>query len=198
MQAHSRSDEISAAIANCIQSATAWSGTFFRATTTSYANSLELLSGKGSQKHGGRWTPPGLFRSVYGSLDPYTAMSETLGQYENYGIPVSQGMPLVIVGVIARLQAVLDIDSLEFLSPLGLTVADLVQVNWNSEQDAGHEALTQAVGRNAYAAGLEAILVPSSSVAAKRNIVIFPRRRRKGSSIRIENVRELPKRKGKA
>ena len=139
MTEHPRSSEISAAIAQRMPHAGAWSGTFFRATVTSYANSVDLLSGKGSGV-GGRWNPPG-YRSVYGSLDPHIAMAESLANYEDYGIPLSQAMPLVFVGVNARLQAVLDVMSAEFLDPLGLTVAGLSQIDWQAEQDAGREAL---------------------------------------------------------
>ena len=101
-------------------------------------------------------------------------------------------MPLVVVGVTVKLQAVLDIAAAEFLNPLGLSIADLTQLNWRAEQLADREALTQAIGRQACAAGLEAIIVPSARAPLKRNIVVFPQRRRTGSSIRIENVRKLP------
>ncbi|HEX4141912.1 MAG TPA: RES family NAD+ phosphorylase [Pirellulales bacterium] len=194
MLEHPRSEEIAAAIAQCMPHAGVWSGTFFRATATSYANSVDLLSGKGSARSGGRWNPPG-YRSVYGSLDPHTAMSESLANYEDHGIPLSQAMPLVFVGVDAHLQAVLDVMSTEFLDRLDLTIAGLSQFDWQAEQDAGREALTQAIGRAAYAAGLEGILVPSARVSAARNIVVFPQRRRKGSSLRVENARRLPKKK---
>jgi RES domain-containing protein len=196
MTEHPRSDEIAAVLAQCMPYSGPWSGAFFRATVTSYANLADLLSGKGSARFGGRWNPPGC-RSVYGSLDPHTAMSESLANYEDHGIPLSQAMPLVFVGINARLQAVLDVTSAEFLAPLGLTISDLLRVDWQAEQDAGREGLTQAIGRAAYVAGVEGILVPSARVSASQNIVVFPQRRRKGSSLRVENARRLPKKKGR-
>lgn len=195
MQQDARTHEIETAVARCDRVIAPWNGTLYRMTTVGYSNRLDLLSGKGSQTVGGRWTPQGMFRSIYGSLDPHTAMAESLGNFQDRGIPISQAMPLVVVGVVAKLQAVLDVTSDAFLKPLGLTVADLTQLNWKAEQSAGREALTQAIGRCAYAADLEGIIVPSSRAPAGRNIVIFPQRRLKGSSLKIENVRDLPKRK---
>jgi RES domain-containing protein len=195
MQHHPRSADIANAMAACLPHVGAWDGTFFRMTTVSYANRLDLLTGKGSQVHGARWTPKGRFRSVYGSLDPHTAMAENLGNYEDYGIPISQAMPLVVVGVVARLQSVLDISAAKFLDPLGVSIADLAQLDWKAEQAADREALTQAIGRQAYAARVEAILAPSARTPVGRNIIVFPQNRLKGSSLRIENVRDLPKRK---
>jgi RES domain-containing protein len=194
MQAHPRSAEIAAAIAKCIRHVDAWEGAFFRFTTIRYANRVDLVSGKGSQVYGGRWNPKGSFRSVYGSLDPHTAMAEVLGSYRDRGIPISKATPRVVVSIAARLQAVLDVSSNEFLDSLGLSISDLTQLDWKAEQLAGREALTQAVGRQAYAARLEAIIVPSTRAPAEKNIVVFPRRGRRGSTMRTENARDLPKR----
>lgn len=120
-------------------------------------------------------------------------MAEALANYRESGIPVSRAMPLVFVGVVAKFQAVFDITAKPFLDALGLTIADLISVNWKAEQAAAREALTQAIGRLSYAANVEALLVPSARLAGEYNIVTFPRRRRTGSSVRIDNVRRLPK-----
>jgi RES domain-containing protein len=94
---------------------------------------------------GGRWTPPALFRAVYGSLDPHTAMEEALGNYQDRGIPISRAMPLVVVAVHFKLKAVLDVTAAAFLNHLGLSTAALTQLDWRAEQLAGREALTQAI-----------------------------------------------------
>jgi RES domain-containing protein len=120
-------------------------------------------------------------------------MAESLANYEDYGIPISQAMPLVFVAVKIRLQSVLDITVPQFLRPLGLKIDDLTQIGWRAEQGTDQEPLTQAIGRLAYEAKLEAILVPSSRARGDLNVVYFPQRRRAGSSIKIQGVRDLPK-----
>ena len=171
-----------------------WAGVFYRATGVRYANSRDLLAGEGSSQIGGRWNPPGI-RAIYGSLHHLTAMHESLANYEDHGIPPSQAMPLVFVGINARLQAILDIAEMQFLKPLGLAIADLVRVDWRAEQDAGNASLDpgdRPTGIRRQIGGFAGAVGPRSRL---RNIVVFPQRRRKGSSIRIENVRQLPKKK---
>jgi hypothetical protein len=46
--------------------------------------------------------------------------------------------------------------------------------------DKRREALTQAVGRIAFEAGLEGLLVPSAQVRKSKNLVVFPENLRLG------------------
>jgi RES domain-containing protein len=62
----------------------------YRTSGIDYANRNDLLSGAGSKLHGARWTPKGAFPAVYGSLDPQTALLESLGTGGRYGIPYEQ------------------------------------------------------------------------------------------------------------
>lgn len=59
---------------------------------------------------------------------------------------------------------------------LGLSITRLFAVDWRAEQDAGREALTQAVGRGAFEAGLQGLLVPSHAHRKAKgvNVVVFP------------------------
>lgn len=77
-------------IGRCIPRLITFSGTICRAVGTKYANSSDLLTGEGAKKFGGRWNPPGLFGAVYGSLDPYAALAETVGSYGHCSIPFEQ------------------------------------------------------------------------------------------------------------
>jgi hypothetical protein len=76
-----------------------------------------------------------------------------------------------------------------------VTENELIATDWISIQDAGEEALTQAIGRIAWEVRLEGLLVPSARVAGAGNLVLFPGRRRKGSSWKIQGARDLPKRR---
>lgn len=192
MQPFPRSPLLQRRLERTLGKAAAWKGTFYRATTIDYANRLDLMSGLGSRISGARWTPPDLFAAVYGCLEPEAAMSEALANYREFGIPLSQAMPLVFVAVTVETQAVLDFTDPAVQRALGVTTRRMVNTNWQRLQERGEEALTQCLGRLAWEASLEGILVPSAPVKGATNIVLFPNRRRKGSSWKIHRSRSLP------
>jgi RES domain-containing protein len=99
----------------------------------------------------------------------------------------------VRVAINLQLQRVLDLSSPAALKALGVTRKELAAVDWEVEMDAGNEALTQAIGRLAFDAKLEGIIVPSSRTEGGKNLVLFPGRRLAGSSWKIVGARELPK-----
>jgi len=113
-------------------------------------------------------------------------MAESLANYREFGIPVSQAMPLVFVAVVAKVQAVLDLTSDEVQTHLGISTRRMISISWQKSQARGEEALTQALGRLAWEEKLEGILVPSARRRGAQNIVLFPSRRLRGSSWKIE------------
>lgn len=181
---------------SCSKSVIAWSGTFYRATTLEYANRHDLLAGEGSRNNGGRWNAAGSFNAVYGSLKPETAMAEALGNYRDYGIPVAEAMPLVFVAIAVEVQVLLDFTNHDIQRKLGVSRRRMRTASWSESLDRGQESITQALGRIAFEEQLEGILVPSARVRNESNVVLFPRRRRRGSSWKIVRARKLP-RKGK-
>jgi len=68
----------------------------------------------------------------------------------------------------------------------------MVTEDWIGAQNANQESLTQAIGRAAHAAGLEAVLVPSSAFKTGKNLVWFPENLEQGSTVNIQNVGRLP------
>jgi RES domain-containing protein len=193
MPEHPRTAELRDAMQICLPLAVTWSGTIFRYTNVRYANRTDLLSGAGSRRCGQRWNPPGIFNCVYGSLEPHTATAEALQMSTAFGIPPSKMRPRVFVAIDLQLQAVLDLREPRILATLAVTEKQLVSIDWLSAQDAGEEPLTQAIGRIAWEAKLEGLLVPSARVVGAGNLVLFPGCRRKGSSWRIQGARDLPK-----
>lgn len=193
MRPYPQSELLQRRLERTLGKATVWAGTFYRATTIEYANRRDLLTGLGSRMAGARWTPPGAFASVYGCLEPETAMSEALANYREFGIPLSKAMPLVFVAVTVESQAVLDLTDTVVQRVLGITTRRMISTPWQRQQERGDEALTQCLGRLAWEASLEGILVPSARVKGATNIVLFPNRRRKGSSWKIHRSRSLPK-----
>jgi RES domain-containing protein len=189
---HSDTDLLRERLRLCRSHVGSWSGTCYRATTIEYANHRDLLAGVGSRETGGRWNPPKLFNAVYGCLEPETAMAESLGNFRDYGIPVSQAMPLVFVAVVVKARAVLDLTADAVQAQLRVTTRRMLAVNWQARQESGEEALTQAIGRIAWEEKLEGLLVPSVRRRSARNIVLFPSCRRRGSSWKIQRVEDLP------
>jgi RES domain-containing protein len=189
---HPDTDVLRRGIDRCVAFLTAFSGKMCRAVSARYANSQDLLTGEGAKKHGGRWNPPGLFRAVYGTLDPYAALAETVGVYGHYNIPFEQRLPLVLIAIDVRLVRVLDLTDGKLRRHLGVSKERMLVADWQIAQTQGSEGLTQAIGRLAWEANVEALLVPSLKLKKERNLVVFPDQMQKRSQLKIVNRRELP------
>ena len=192
VQAHPETLRLFDAMQRCLDSAAAWNGWICRATTLKYANSRDLLSGKGAKDHGGRWNPKGGFASVYGALEPATAIEETLGHYRRAGIPFSVAMPLVLIAVEGTLGATLDLTDGKLRQRIRVSEKTMRTCDWKRAQHDGVESVTQALGRIAFELKLEGILVPSSVLAGATILVAFPDNFRRGSQLRIDRVEDLP------
>jgi RES domain-containing protein len=193
MRRYPQTDKLRERVRQCLPLAQPWKGTMYRATTLEYANRGDLLAGVGSRKAGARWTPPGTFNAVYASLEPETAMAEALANYRDFGIPISEAMPLVFVAVEVKVQALLDLTVSDVQQMLRILPRKMIATAWEAEQERGNEALTQAIGRIAWEEKLEGLLVPSARQKGAANIVLFPGRRRRGSSWKIHRARKLPR-----
>lgn len=175
-------------VRRCAPLAIEWTGTIYRSAGLRYANGRDLLSGAGSRRCGGRWNPPGAFAAVYGSLSPETAMAECLVHHRYFGIPVTRAMPRIFVGVQASLRRVLDLTSPRVLKALRITAADLRSEDWRLANDQGREALTQSLGRAAFAARWEGLLAPSAWVAEAVNLAAFPANLQGPSGLTAEGI----------
>ena len=168
--------------------AAGWSGVAYRSVSPAYAGTRDLLSGEGVRRHGGRWNAAGSFAVVYASLSPETAVAEALARVRHYGIPDADALPRVLVALDASLASLADLTDGGARRILGVSRRRLRSEPWRRAADAGREALTQAIGRAAFAAGLEALLVPSSASRAGANLVVFPERLRTGSRLAVRRA----------
>jgi RES domain-containing protein len=150
-----------------------WSGVIYRFAAPMYAGTDDLVSGLGSKKYGGRWNGPTVCAAVYGSLQPETPLKEIQRYAARYGIPFSDHLPRVLVAVEVTLQRALDLNAVDIRRRLRVSRRQMLQEEWWARQQAHEEALTQAIGRAALAAGLEALLVPSAADPRAVNFVIF-------------------------
>lgn len=192
MTRHPQADRLERTLAKCLGRAIPWVGELFRSTSPRYANRDDVLTGAGSKTAGARRNPPNSFRTIYTSLDVETAVAESLAHFRYYGLAVTKAMPRVLLAVKAKLRRVLDLTDTGTRRVLGVSRRKLLAEPWREEQKKGREALTQAVGRLAYSAGLEGLLVPSAAHDGL-NLVIFPANLDPPTSwVRIMNKEELP------
>ena len=170
--------------------AESWSGAVFRSTTPSYARSADLVSGQGARLHGGRWNAPGTFATFYGSATPELAMDEVLHHFRHYGLdPATMGRRIFCV-VEVRLEAVLDLTAGAMRRRLRVSGERMRTADWRRANDAGEEAITQAVGRAAFESGLEGLVVPPAPADEASNLVVFPANLAPGSVL-AEKERRL-------
>jgi RES domain-containing protein len=176
-------------------SAIAFVGNGFRSTSIRYANGADLLSGKGSMIHGGRWNPPGV-RAIYFALDPLTAVQESFAVAESFGFALKHLTPRVLVCVQLALKPVVDLSNPAVRNTLKLTKQSLIQDDWLFSQHKGLISPTQQIGKVLLEASLEGMIVPSAAAPKRRNIVVFPENLSTESKLEIVGAEDLPKTAG--
>lgn len=162
-------------------------GYCYRATKPRFGNARDALSGQGSQYAAGRYHAQGAFLIVYSSGTPEGAIWEFTHTARVSSLYVADLMPITMLSARVRLISVLDLIDPAVRHALGVTAADLQSADWVTSRD---EALTQTIGRLAFEAGFEAILVPSDGGSPNLNIMLtnlLP-----GSTLQIINENELP------
>lgn len=172
MKKHPQADALARGMERAAKHAAPFAAETFRATSVEYANRDDLLTGLGAKINGGRWNPPGSFAAVYLGTAAETAVSEYLAHQRYFGFRDSDALPCTLVGLELQLQAVLDLTDGEVRKALGVSEARMLDDAWRKAKK--HESLTQAIGRLAFEAELEAILVPSSAAPGAKNLVVFP------------------------
>lgn len=180
---HPYHEQIAAELQSFMGRVTDWSGEVYRSATPRYCRSNDMVSGLGSAKMGGRWNPPGDLQTVYASLDPETAMAESLATFRYYGWALYEAMPRVFRALEVRLSAVLDLEDLP--QPISGRLEAALAEDWRVLQASGQESLSQAIGHAAFEAGLEGLLVPSHARPGRTNLVAFIQNLQTTSSLRV-------------
>lgn len=175
-------DRIEAAVRACAPEAAPWAGTVYRSSTPRYAGVHEMVTGIGSARLGGRWNPRASFPTVYASLEPETAMSESMATFRYYGLPPQSALPRLFRAIRVSLALVLDLRQAPLSNPLPFWVRLGLREDWRALQERGRESTSQAVGRAAWLAGLEGLIVPSHACKG-HNAVLFPGNLQPGSRI---------------
>jgi RES domain-containing protein len=173
-----------------------WSGHAYRTVGPKYSKAAEIISGVGAARAGGRWNPLGAIPAVYASLSPETATAEAFAHNRHYAIPLFEALPRVMVALDVRLVRVLDLTDPGLRRSLRISVARLLAVDWRAEQNAGREAVTQAIGRAAFEAGFQGLLVRSHAAKMGVNIVVFPSALDGLCRLEVLNGKDLDKLRG--
>jgi RES domain-containing protein len=180
---HKELHKIESALRSCMDRAVPWAGEVFRSAAPKYAGTRDMTTGLGSARAGGRWNPAGSFPTVYASLEPETAMSESLATFRYYGWALHSALPRLFRAIHAELASVLDLRELPPRHPLHGWMDRALEEDWRAFQSHGCESTSQAIGHAAHTAGLEGLLVPSHVSPGGGNLVAFPDRLRPGSRI---------------
>lgn len=183
--------DLSERIFDCLSKAISINTVAFRSAGVKYANEADLISGHGAAYYGGRWNPPRI-RAIYASLELNTAVSESYQEFLKFGFSPRSIRPRVIAGLKLELKTVLDLTDTHLCRSLGLKASELILEAWDTIQETGHESLTQAIGRAAYHAGFEGLLVPSAREKGGINIVVFPDKLARSSRVEILEKDDLP------
>jgi RES domain-containing protein len=171
---------------------TPWQGNVVRQSTPRWMSRPYRFTGLGSALAGARWTVKGLMPTVYASTDPLTLNAEAYHKGLRYGWSPADFHSQLLVGMHWQLQAVLDLTAPDTLAALKLTTKELLRVDWQFEQAAGREPLSQALARAAFEHLAEGLVVPSARHKGGVNIAFFPTHRRPGTVIQTLDEAALP------
>jgi RES domain-containing protein len=195
MTPHPEAERLARALARCDPLADEWAGFVYRSSSPEYAGRDDLITGAGAKETGGRWNPKGSFHAVYASLDFGTAAAEVMAHNRRFRIPEHMAMPRLFAALEVQLTRVLDLRRGPVRSALKVSADRLTAEEWWKLQKRGKEAVTQAVGRLAWHAKWQALLVPSAARPGGANLIVFPANLEPPDSwLRIHKPYHLPPR----
>ena len=113
-------------------------------------------------------------RTVYGAFDPATARAEAAGTRARFGLPQrTTGLPKTFFEMELDLSLVIDLTDGAVRKASGLSVAAM-KAPWRDDATLVTGSRTQVLGHQAKAAGVEAMVVPSTQRPSGKNVVLFP------------------------
>jgi RES domain-containing protein len=182
-----RERRLRAALERLATSSSPFSGYCFRCLLPRFASRSHAFSGDGAFRASGRFHRRGLFRIVYTSLEPETALWETLRLARGERFEQAALLPRLMLSAHVELHTTLDLTDAKIRRRLGTTLRELRDSEWMASEE---ESFTQTLGRLSYEIGYEAIQVPSSS--GGRNLNLFPDNLQPESQIVLVNEGWLP------
>lgn len=149
---------------------------FFRMVSPRYCKDNDIINGEGGKKASGRWNVRSVYRCTYASTTPETALKESLSRVRHDHLPDEKALPSTLVCIALKASKVLDLTDGAIRQRLRVSLKRMIDPKqWRHDNYHNHESLTQAIGRTAYLAGFEALIVPSAADQPNgTNVVIFP------------------------
>jgi len=121
-------------------------------------------------------------------------MAEALAHFRRFQFPLTAAMPRVFAAIKVQLNRLLDLRLGAVRKIVRVSARRIRMEEWWTKQELGEEALTQAMGRLAWEARWEGLLVPSAALAGGANLVVFPENLDPSSRLEILNPAALPPR----
>lgn len=193
LKEHPRSNEFADWIAKQAPLAIPLSGEFFRAAGPRRTSAKDIVSGLGAWYAGGRWNPIETMKVVYLSEQPETALREANETLRYHNLPLSRGTPRIVVALQVDLEIVLDLTAGQVANELPDAMTTLLAEDWRAIMARGEESTTQALGRAAFRAGIQALRVPSKPDPTGINVLVFPELLKKKNQLQVVNVDALDK-----
>jgi len=165
----------------------------YRVAGPRHTTAAEIVSGTGAFFAGGRWNAPQSMNVVYLSRAPETAVHESNEHRRYYRLPLWEAMPKVMVAVRVDTEHVLDLTDPVNSASLPETMPNLMAEDWRAVMGRGDEPTAQAMGRAAFEAGLQGLVVPSKPDPNGANLLIFPDRLGANCRLEVLNAGELEK-----
>ena len=165
----------------------------FRFVDPQYSKTGDLFAGKGANFANGRWLCKGAHLATYSSLEPETALAESLSANRYYGFPDKQSTPIVLVTAFGKLGRVVDLRDGKVRQRLRVSEDSILGCDWRAENMAGREAMTQALGWALVKSGAEGILVDSAAWRTGANLIVFPENLGKSSALTVTKEVKWPR-----
>ena len=171
---------------------TPWKGLVVRQASPRWLSRPYRFTGLGSALAGARWSVRWLMPTIYASTDPATLAAEANYKGLKYGWALTSFHPQLTIGMQWELQMVVDLTLPTTLAALNVKEVDLMACDWDAEQNAGREPVTQAIARAAFEQLAEGLVVHSARRPGGLNIVYFPSHRLDGTVILTLKPAALP------
>jgi RES domain-containing protein len=152
-------------LAELIAGATSLRGDFFRSVAFRHFHPDDVISGEGTQLHGGRFVPAGV-RAVYASLEEETALREVTSRKNALG-----GRSQISVGEYPRMTYVLSVATNRNLDLSVTLPSDLANVVRLCLRGPGYSA-SQELAAIWISEGIDSVVFPSAT-GAGRNVAVY-------------------------
>lgn len=190
---HPDRDNIQQRLASRIgELAFSFSETVFRFVDPRFSSIADLFAGEGSLYANGRWLCKGSHLATYTSLEPETALAESLAANRYFGFPDENSAPILLVTASAKLARVVDLRDGKIRQRLRVSEESMLNCDWRADNSAGRESVTQALGWALREGGAEGFLTPSAASLNGSNLIVFPENLSKTSHLKVTREVQWP------